>query len=229
MTNSDAFGVVPICRALAFRVCGSPAHLLGAPVRPHRRNGLCGTPRSPKSWPAIYEPDNEGKRPPESLYGSLKMWAHLQRQGIEVARCTIERIMRANDWHGVTRARRAPRTTEPDPAAARAPDLVNRQWRVKAPNLPGGRRLHLRANDLRVRLHRVRHRCLRRADSRLGMLADARDRFVERALVTPPLPCAPGTRSTTPFIIVMPEHNILQYISVKHLCWKVDPVDWNSR
>ena len=63
------------------------------------------------------------------------MWAHLQRQGIPVARRTVERIMRHNGWRGVTRARRAPRTTEPDPAAARAPDLVGRQWRVSAPNL----------------------------------------------------------------------------------------------
>ena len=82
-----------------------------------------------------YEPGSDGKRPPECLYGSLKMWAHLQRQGIPVARCTVERIMRANGWRGVTRARRIPRTTEPDPAAARAPDLVGRQWRVSAPNL----------------------------------------------------------------------------------------------
>ena len=56
-----------------------------------------------------YEPDADGKRPPESLYGSLKMWAHLQRQGIPVARRTVERIMRPNGWRGVTRARRAPR------------------------------------------------------------------------------------------------------------------------
>jgi putative transposase len=70
----------------------------------------------------IYEPNEKGKRPPESLYGSLKMWAHLQRQGIPVARCTVERIMRT------------PRTTEPDPTAARAPDLVRRRWRVAAPN-----------------------------------------------------------------------------------------------
>jgi transposase InsO family protein len=83
----------------------------------------------------IYEPDADGKRPPESLYGSLKMWAHLQRQGIPVARCTVERIMRANGWRGVTRARRQPRTTESDPAANRAPDLVGRRWRVAAPNL----------------------------------------------------------------------------------------------
>ena len=85
--------------------------------------------------PGYYEPGSDGKRPPECLYGSLKMWAHLQREGIPVARCTVERIMRANGWRGVTRARRIPRTTEPDPAAARAPDLVGRQWRVSAPNL----------------------------------------------------------------------------------------------
>ena len=82
-----------------------------------------------------YEPDAKGKRPPESLYGSLKMWAHLQRQHIPVARRTVERIMRHNGWRGVMRARRAPRTTERDPAAARAPDLVGRRWRVAAPNL----------------------------------------------------------------------------------------------
>ena len=35
----------------------------------------------------------------------------------------------------MTRARRDPRTTEADPAATRAPDLVGRRWRVSAPNL----------------------------------------------------------------------------------------------
>ena len=36
----------------------------------------------------IYEPDADGRRPPESLYGTVKMWAHLQRQGIPVAKST---------------------------------------------------------------------------------------------------------------------------------------------
>ena len=43
--------------------------------------------------------------------------------------------MRRKGWRGATRARRTPRTTERDPAAARAPDLVGRRWRVAAPNL----------------------------------------------------------------------------------------------
>ena len=41
-----------------------------------------------------YEPDEHGRRRPESLYGSLKMWAHLQREGIPVAKSTVERLMR---------------------------------------------------------------------------------------------------------------------------------------
>jgi hypothetical protein len=57
---------------------------------------------------------------------------YLRRQGITVARCTVERLMRANRWRGVTRAR-AVRTTIPDPAAARAPDLVKRNFKAGRP------------------------------------------------------------------------------------------------
>ena len=133
--HKDAYGVVPICRALAVH---------GVQIAPrtywaHRS----AAPSKRALWDititeilaGIYEPDADGKRPPESLYGSLKMWAHLQREGIPVARRTVERIMRVNGWRGVMRARRAPHTTEPDPTAARAPDLVGRQWRLAAPNL----------------------------------------------------------------------------------------------
>ena len=82
----------------------------------------------------FYAPDEHGRRPPEALYGATKMWAHLQRQGIAVARCTVERLMRANGWRGVTRRKKV-RTTIADPAAARAADLVKRQFRVPAPNV----------------------------------------------------------------------------------------------
>jgi transposase InsO family protein len=37
-----------------------------------------------------YEPDQHGRRKPESLYGSLKMWAHLRREGIPVANALAE-------------------------------------------------------------------------------------------------------------------------------------------
>ena len=80
-----------------------------------------------------YEPDDHGRRQPESLYGSVKMWAHLQREGITVARCTVERLMRIHGWRGVRRAKKV-RTTVADPAHDRAPDLVKRQFRAPAPN-----------------------------------------------------------------------------------------------
>jgi transposase InsO family protein len=46
------------------------------------------------------------------------MRAHAQRQAIPVARCTAERLMRANGWQGVTRARKV-RTTLADPGRPR--------------------------------------------------------------------------------------------------------------
>src|SRR5262245_64184296 len=80
-----------------------------------------------------YEPDEHGRKKPESLYGSVKMWAHLQREGIPVAKSTVERLMRTHGWQGVRRQKKV-RTTIADPTARRAPDLVNRQFQVAEPN-----------------------------------------------------------------------------------------------
>jgi putative transposase len=80
----------------------------------------------------VFEPGTDGRRAPESLYGAVKAWGWLRRQGISVARCTVERIMRANGWRGNTRARTI-RTTVPDPVAQRFPDLVKRQFKAEAP------------------------------------------------------------------------------------------------
>ncbi|OBJ83538.1 transposase [Mycobacterium asiaticum] len=133
--HREEFGVVPICRALAVHgVQIAPRSYWAYRSAAPSKRALWDTTIT-EILAGYYEPDVEGKRPPESLYGSLKMWAHLRRQGIPVARRTVERIMRCNDWRGVTRARRVPRTAESDPAAARAPDLVGRRWRVAAPNL----------------------------------------------------------------------------------------------
>ena len=70
---------------------------------------------------------------PESLYGSVKMWAHLNRQGIKVAKCTVERLMRRNGWEGVRRSQEDPHH-HARPRHDRAPDLVKRQFRAPAPN-----------------------------------------------------------------------------------------------
>lgn len=132
--HKTRFGVVPICRALTLHGCAI------APRTYYARRGRAPSKRA--LWDmaitavlaSFYDPDQTGRRAPESLYGAVKMWAHLQRQGIEVARCTVERLMRANGWHGVTRRKKV-RTTIADPDAQRAPDLVDRQFRAPAPNL----------------------------------------------------------------------------------------------
>jgi putative transposase len=62
------------------------------------------------------------------------MWAHLQREGIPVAKSTVERLMRGNGWQGV-RWCETVRITIPDPDAVRPPDLMDRQFGVPAPNM----------------------------------------------------------------------------------------------
>jgi putative transposase len=76
--HKQRFGVVPICRALGIQgVAIAPrtywAHRSSAPSK----RALWDTTIT-EILAGNYEPDADGKRPPESLYGSLKMWAHLQ-------------------------------------------------------------------------------------------------------------------------------------------------------
>jgi putative transposase len=66
-------------------------------------------------------------------YGARKMWLHLRRQGHDVARCTVERLMTQNGWSGALRGKRV-RTTIADPNASRATDLVERDFTATAPN-----------------------------------------------------------------------------------------------
>jgi putative transposase len=67
------------------------------------------------------------------VYGADKVWRQLKREGIAVARCTIERLMRAQGLRGVVRGKTV-RTTRPDPAAPCPRDRVNRQFVAMCPN-----------------------------------------------------------------------------------------------
>lgn len=66
-------------------------------------------------------------------FGARKMWLQLRRQGHDVARCTVERLMAANGWMGALRGKQV-RTTIANPTAARAADLVDRDFTAPAPN-----------------------------------------------------------------------------------------------
>jgi putative transposase len=67
-------------------------------------------------------------------YGSRRMWVALRRAGEPVARCTVERLMREHGIQGAKRRGKPWRTTRPDPAARRRPDLVDRDFSAAGPN-----------------------------------------------------------------------------------------------
>ena len=68
------------------------------------------------------------------VYGARKVWLQLNREGITVARCTVERLMKVLGLQGVRRGK-VKRTTIADPAATRANDLVGRRFGPLAPNV----------------------------------------------------------------------------------------------
>jgi putative transposase len=68
------------------------------------------------------------------VYGPRKVWRQLRREGVRVARCTVERLMRDLRLQGAVRSRAWKITTQPDPAAARPTDLVHRQFTAMRPN-----------------------------------------------------------------------------------------------
>jgi transposase InsO family protein len=67
------------------------------------------------------------------VYGVRKVWRQLRREGFEVARCTVGRLMRRSGLRGVVRGKKI-RTTRPDVAAARASDKVQRVFYAERPN-----------------------------------------------------------------------------------------------
>lgn len=67
------------------------------------------------------------------VYGADKVWRQLNREGVSVARCTVERLMQRLQIQGVRRGKTV-RTTTPDNAAACPRDKVNRQFKADRPN-----------------------------------------------------------------------------------------------
>ena len=68
------------------------------------------------------------------VYGVRKVWRQLQREGFDVARCTVARLMRAMGLQGVIRGKPV-KTTVSDKASPCPLDRVNRQFRAPAPNM----------------------------------------------------------------------------------------------
>jgi putative transposase len=116
------WGVEPICRVVQF----APATYYAATTRPPSARRV----RDDELKVAIRRVFHEHL----GVYGADKVWAQLKREGIRVARCTVERLMRELGLRGVVRGKTSVRTTFGDEAAPRPADLVNRQFRAQAPD-----------------------------------------------------------------------------------------------
>jgi putative transposase len=124
--HKGRFGVEPICRVLTQHGCPiAPSTYYDAASRPPSVRAR----RDEELKAAIgrVHAENYG------VYGARKVWLALSREGVPVARCTVERLMRELGLSGARRGKRR-RTTIPDPAAARAADLVQRRFSPPAPD-----------------------------------------------------------------------------------------------
>jgi putative transposase len=120
----DQFEVESICQVIEF-----PTSTYYA-VKKRERNPSRRALRDAELIPKIRQVwEKSGK-----LYGARKVWKQLRREGVDVARCTVERLMRAEGMSGVVATRCRPRTTIPCVDGARPRDLVERQFRAPAPN-----------------------------------------------------------------------------------------------
>jgi putative transposase len=119
-------GVEPICRVLQVAPSGYRRH--AALVRdPQRR--CARVQREEVLAPQIERVWNANMQ----VYGADKVWRQLSREGMTVARCTVERLMRRRGLRGAMRGK-VIRTTISDRKAPCPLDKVNRQFRAERPN-----------------------------------------------------------------------------------------------
>ena len=124
--HREELGIEPICRELA--------------VAPSSYHEHAARLADPGRRPARARRDDEMreaiKRVHENsfgLYGARKVWHQMRREGITVAKCTVERLMRAMGLAGVRRGKTTV-TTISNPKAPCPLDKVNREFRVSRPN-----------------------------------------------------------------------------------------------
>lgn len=124
--HRERFGVEPICKLLQvapsayWRYVARQRDPTLRSARAQRDEFLMG--QIQRVWEANFQ-----------VYGAQKVWKQLQREGIAVARCTVERLMRQLGLRGIRRGKGV-RTTIPDTSAQQPQDRVNRQFKADRPN-----------------------------------------------------------------------------------------------
>ena len=126
-THRDRFGVEPICDVLREHGVGiAPNTYHVARNRPPSKRAV----RDEELKVEIARVFDENL----FVYGADKIWAQLNREGIRVARCTVERLMRQMGLSGARRGKTFTVTTIGDDRLGRPPDLVDRAFKAPAPN-----------------------------------------------------------------------------------------------
>ena len=124
--HRGTFGVEPICKVLQIAPSAYRRHA-ALQREPQRR--CARAQRDDVLVPEIERVWNANMQ----VYGVDKVWRQLAREGLSVARCTVERLMRRRGLRGVMRGKIV-RTTISDGKAPCPSDKVNRQFRAERPN-----------------------------------------------------------------------------------------------
>ena len=119
-------GVEPICRALQVAPSAYRRHAA------HQRHPELRSARAQRDATLIPHIERIWQSNLQ-VYGADKVWRQLQREGVAVARCTVERLMRRLGLRGVVRGK-VVRTTVSDAKAPCPLDRVNRQFHAQRPN-----------------------------------------------------------------------------------------------
>ena len=122
-----AYGVEPICKVLPIAPSTYHDHVAKR-VDPTKLSARAKRDRALR--PEIRRVFKENFE----VYGARKVWRQLGREGIPVARCTVERLMADLGLQGAIRGKPV-RTTISDKAAPCPLDHVNRRFHAPAPNL----------------------------------------------------------------------------------------------
>jgi transposase InsO family protein len=123
----DDHGVEPICRVLEIAPSTYHAHA-------RRRSQPATAPPRVQRDVELMQEIRRVFDENFQVYGVRKVWRQLRREGFDVARCTVARLMKKMALQGVIRGRRV-RTTVADTAAPCPLDHVNRQFKAPRPNV----------------------------------------------------------------------------------------------
>jgi putative transposase len=120
--HRERFGVEPICQ------------VLGVSASAYYRRATGDRSARNLEDERLLEVIRETHKASYFAYGYRRIWKALRRAGERVPRCQVQRLMAEHGIQGAKRRGKPWRTTTSDPAAAKRPDLVKRDFTAQAPN-----------------------------------------------------------------------------------------------